>query len=146
MAAETTAPHAAAAPLASDDGRIRFAIAGGPQAPERARTWLESRVTWLADDALKQLLLLTSELVNNAVRHGGAGKDELIGVAVWSTRDGVGVEISDAGPGFTPGERHDPLDEPGGWGLVLVERMAERWGVVRDRRTRVWFELTATAG
>ncbi len=146
MAAETTAPYAAAAPLASDDGRIRFAIAGGPQAPERARAWLESRVTWLADDALKQLLLLASELVNNAVRHGGAGKDELIGVAVWSTRDGVGVEISDAGPGFTPSDRHDPLDEPGGWGLVLVERMAERWGVVRDRRTRVWFELTATAG
>lgn len=146
MAAQTTTAPRAAAPLASGDGRIRFAIAGGPQAPERARAWIESRVSWLPADARQQLLLLSSELVNNAVRHGGADKGELIGVALWPTGHGVGVEVSDAGPGFTPGEREDPLDVPGGWGLVLVERMAERWGVVRDRRTRVWFELAAEAG
>jgi anti-sigma regulatory factor (Ser/Thr protein kinase) len=147
MAAETsTAPNAATAPLSSGDQRIRFAIAGGPQAPERARAWLEHRVAWLSEDARQQLLLLSSELVNNAVRHGGAGKGELIGVAIWATRDGVGVEVSDAGPGFTPHTRQARIDEPGGWGLVLVERMAARWGVVRDRRTRVWFELAAQAG
>jgi two-component sensor histidine kinase len=129
--------------LASDDSRIRFAIAGGPQAPERARAWIESRVRWLPGSVRTQVLLLTSELVNNAVRHGGADKGELIGVAVWPTTDGIAVEVSDAGPGFTPHERDEPLDEPGGWGLVLVERMAERWGVVRDGRTRVWFELAA---
>ncbi len=143
MAAQTTtAPHATP-PLASGDGRIRFAIAGGPQAPERARAWIESRVPWLPKEARTQVLLLSSELVNNAVRHGGANKGELIGVALWPTSQGIGVEVSDAGPGFAPHERDEPLDEPGGWGLVLVERMAERWGVVRDGRTRVWFELAA---
>jgi two-component sensor histidine kinase len=139
-----TAPSAQSL-LATADARIRFAIAGGPKAPERARTWLQSRVTWLPEEAHKQLMLLASELVTNAVRHGGAGEGERIGVAVWATDGGVGVEVSDAGPGFTPAGRADALEEPGGWGLVLVEKMSERWGVVRDQRTHVWFELSAAA-
>lgn len=131
--------------LASADARIRFAISGGPHAPERARTWLQDRVTWLPEESHKQLMLLASELVTNAVRHGGAGEDERIGVAVWATDGGVGVEVTDTGPGFTPAGRTDPLEDPGGWGLVLVERMSARWGVVRDKRTHVWFELSAGA-
>jgi hypothetical protein len=38
------------------------------------------------------------------------------------------------------------MDDPGGWGLVLVERIAASWGVERNERaerTRVWFELAA---
>lgn len=128
--------------LASTDARVRFAIPGGPHAPERARTRLQNHVTWLADDVQKQLLLLTSELVTNAVRHGGSAETDRIGMAVWATEDGVGVEVTDAGAGFTPSGRVDPVDEPGGWGLVLVESMSDRWGVVRDQRTHVWFELS----
>lgn len=139
-----TAPSAQSL-LASSDARIRYAVAGGPQAPERARTWLQSRVPWLPEESRKQLLLLTSELVTNAVRHGGAGEGERIGVAVWATESGVGVEVTDAGPGFTPTGRNDPIEDPGGWGLVLVESMSDRWGVVRDQRTHVWFELSAAA-
>lgn len=102
-------------------------------------------MTWLPEEAHKQVMLLASELVTNAVRHGGAGEGERIGVAVWATDGGVGVEVTDGGPGFTPAGRADPLDEPGGWGLVLVEKMSDRWGVVRDQRTHVWFELSAPA-
>ncbi len=129
--------------LASMDARVRFAIPGGPQAPERARHRLQSHVTWLPEAAQKQLLLLTSELVTNAVRHGGSEESDRIGMAVWATNDGVGVEVTDAGPGFTPGQREEDVEEPGGWGLVLVESMSDRWGVVRDQRTHVWFELSA---
>jgi anti-sigma regulatory factor (Ser/Thr protein kinase) len=142
------APRIQTAPqplLATADARIRFAIAGGPQAPERARTWLQNRVTWLPEESHKQLMLLASELVTNAVRHGGAGEGERIGVAVWATGGGAGVEVTDTGPGFTPTGRSDPLEEPGGWGLVLVEKMSERWGVVRDQRTHVWFELSTAS-
>jgi anti-sigma regulatory factor (Ser/Thr protein kinase) len=131
--------------LASGDGRIRLVVGGGPQAPERVRAWLQRSVQWLPEETHKQLLLLGSELVNNAVRHGGADEHERIGVAIWATADGVGMEVSDTGLGFAPGGRVEPIDEPGGWGLVLVESMSARWGVVRDRRTRVWFELEAAA-
>jgi anti-sigma regulatory factor (Ser/Thr protein kinase) len=141
----STASHAPAQ-LASPDRRLRVALRGGPLAAERARAWLGERVPWLGENERGQLLLLCTELVNNAVRHGGASEGELIGIAVWPTDVGVGVEVSDAGPGFTPAKRREPLDEPGGWGLVLVDRLAERWGVRRDGRTRVWFELAAEAG
>ena len=40
-----------------------------------------------------------------------------------------------------PAGRTRDFDEPGGWGLVLVERIAASWGVERAERTRVWFEL-----
>jgi hypothetical protein len=33
-------------------------------------------------------------------------------------------------------------DEPdGGWGLMLVGALADRWGVSAGERTCVWFEL-----
>ena len=41
-------------------------------------------------------------------------------------------------------ELEPPPDDPlraSGWGLVLVEELADRWGVDHDPRTRVWFEM-----
>jgi hypothetical protein len=33
-------------------------------------------------------------------------------------------------------------DENTGWGLYLVQRLADRWGVKQDGRSkRIWFEL-----
>ena len=51
------------------------------------------------------------------------------------------VEVSDGGGGFEPHARTRPRDEPGGWGLHLVDSLADRWGVETGRRTRVWFEI-----
>jgi hypothetical protein len=48
------------------------------------------------------------------------------------------VAVTDA-PG--PFERAGP-EEIGGWGLVMVERVADRWGIVSsDRPDQVRFEL-----
>ena len=105
--------------------RLRIAIAGGTRAPERARSWIESAASWLPAELESTLLLLTCELVNNAVRHVGASEEEVI-------------ELE-----HTP--RDQPIDEVGGWGLVLIESMAESWGVEHEDRTRVWFELAPQA-
>ena len=125
--------------------RRRLVMAGGTQAPERARAWLRNVARWLDREVEQTLALLISELVNNAVRHGGAGDAELIELELRATADGVGVEVTDPGPGFAPRRRECPLEEPGGWGLVLVDQMTDRWGVTHDGRTHVWFELRATA-
>ena len=114
--------------------QLSIAVAGGPRAPERARAWL-------GEDNERALELLLSELVNNAVRHGGACDGELIELELRAVEGGVAVRVSDPGPGFAPMERDKSIDEPGGWGLVLVDQMSERWGVVHDGRTHVWFEL-----
>jgi two-component sensor histidine kinase len=126
--------------------RLRIAIAGGSRAPERARSWIESAASWLPPELESTLLLLTCELVNNAVRHGGAAEDEIIELELSALEGGrVRVQVSDPGVGFEHTPRDQPLDEVGGWGLVLIESMAESWGVDQDERTRVWFELAPPA-
>jgi anti-sigma regulatory factor (Ser/Thr protein kinase) len=130
-------------PLDGSRRRLRLAIAGGARAPERARAWLQTAARSLSEELERTLLLLTCELVNNSVRHGNAGEDELIEIELWASDGAVAVQVSDSGPGFAPAARDRPLEEPGGWGLVLIDRMAVRWGVAHDGRTRVWFELAA---
>ncbi len=47
-----------------------------------------------------------------------------------------------AGPASTPATVGTGGDAEGGRGLMIVEALADRWGVSRDARTRVWFELS----
>jgi anti-sigma regulatory factor (Ser/Thr protein kinase) len=120
---------------------LRLRVAGGPFAPARARAWLQSGAGWLPKELEANLLLLVSELVNNSVLHGRAGEQDVIEIEVHATPGGVLAQVSDTGPGFVPQERRGETDEPGGWGLVLVEQLAQRWGVDSNERTSVWFEL-----
>lgn len=138
----TSALHLRQTPVEAPRKRLRIAIAGGPRAPERARSWIESAASWLPSELESTLLLLTCELVNNAVRHGGASEDEVVELELGALEGGtVRVRVSDPGGGFEHLPRDRPLEEEGGWGLVLIETMAERWGVEYDERTHVWFEL-----
>jgi anti-sigma regulatory factor (Ser/Thr protein kinase) len=121
----------------------RLRTAGGPRAPERVRAWLQATTEWLPHELETNLVLLTCELVNNSVLHGEAGEEDVIEVELRTTRTGLRAQVTDPGTGFAPAGRGRELDEPGGWGLVLVERLAASWGVERDERTRVWFELAA---
>jgi anti-sigma regulatory factor (Ser/Thr protein kinase) len=52
----------------------------------------------------------------------------------------VRVEVVDQGDGFVPLARDRPTNEPGGWGLHLVEALADRGGVY-EGSTHVWFEI-----
>jgi anti-sigma regulatory factor (Ser/Thr protein kinase) len=118
---------------------------GGPRAPERVRSWLHDTVAWLPDELEAALLLLTSELVNNSVVHGHASEADVIEIELSVSANCLRAQVTDPGGGFAPAGRGRELDEPGGWGLVLVERMAQSWGVEGDDSTRVWFELAAAA-
>jgi anti-sigma regulatory factor (Ser/Thr protein kinase) len=135
------APRLQSTPILGASKTLRLSIAGGPRAPERARAWLQSVADWLPQEVERNLLLLTCELVNNSVLHGQASETDMIEIELRRTDTGVRAEVSDPGPGFAPKERDRGLDEPGGWGLVLVQSIAKRWGVERDGGTRVWFEL-----
>lgn len=142
MAYSTTQALNIQPPVGTPRKRLRIAIAGGSRAPERARSWIESAASWLPRELESTLLLLTCELVNNAVRHGGAAEDQVIELELSALEGGrVRVQVSDPGVGFEHSPRDAPLDEEGGWGLVLIESMAESWGVEQEDRTRVWFEL-----
>jgi anti-sigma regulatory factor (Ser/Thr protein kinase) len=122
------------------DEMLEVTLAGGRDAPRRARVALLGLNGSLA--ALRQpVSLLVSELVTNAVRHGGAGLDRTLCLKLDSTPKCVRVEVMDDGPGFQPpaAGAETPLSE--GFGLSLVDQIADRWGVELSDGATVWFEI-----
>ncbi|MDX6698193.1 MAG: serine/threonine-protein kinase RsbW [Solirubrobacteraceae bacterium] len=113
----------------------------GPDAPGAAREILDATLAQRLDpEALSELRLVVSELVTNAVLHGPRGHGD-IELVVDVAGDVARVEVADGGQGFTPpGGPPEPADV-GGWGLVVVDRLASRWGVQGGRFTRVWAEV-----
>ena len=85
-----------------------------------------------------------TELVTNAVRHGGAATDRPLQVEFRRQADRIRVEVMDPGTDFEPPAPPTSGNASGGWGLFLVDQIAERWGVSpAPAGTCVWFELPA---
>jgi anti-sigma regulatory factor (Ser/Thr protein kinase) len=121
--------------------RLHMQLKAGPQAASEGRHALDQLDASLAPDQLSELRLLVTELVTNSVRHG-TQRDDWITLDVEVCVDGIRVVVTDRGPGFEPSSPPRPHpDRPGGWGLCLVDRLADRWGVVTNGATAVWFEL-----
>ncbi|MGW7020667.1 ATP-binding protein [Streptomyces decoyicus] len=86
-------------------------------------------VEWGVVERVEAVLLCVSELTTNALRHGvppGRGFQ----LYVWPPAGGVlRLEVHDSGDGW-PRVRTaaGPVDE-GGRGLLLVEALADKWGV-----------------
>lgn len=114
--------------------------------PSRPATFAEARrfVREMAGAAvsrevLDDALLLTSELVTNAVRHGSP--EDPIELTVSVDDRTLRISVRDRGPGFDPNEP-GVRSEGGGWGLDLVRRLSSRWGVDRGGTgTDVWFQI-----
>ncbi|MGH2770554.1 MAG: ATP-binding protein, partial [Actinomycetota bacterium] len=58
-----------------------------------------------------------------------------------SSSGGLRAEVVDSGCGFDPLLSPLSRDQEYGWGLHLVDRIADRWGVDRGDQTTVWFEI-----
>jgi signal transduction histidine kinase len=121
------------------EDRLTLRLDRGPDAAARARRGLSRLRSDLDAPLMETLRLLVTELVTNSVKHTGAPTVDLT-VRVGSST--VMTEVSDAGPGFDPEKTGSPSHDHTGWGLFLVERLAERWGVHKNGgATKVWFEL-----
>ena len=108
-----------------------------PGAPGLARRLISETFDGTLDGGeLDRAMLLVSELVTNAVRHG-RGKITLKGSL---DQDRLLVEVIDEGSGFERVVRDSEFDEVGGWGLGIVDAEASRWGV-HEGTTHVWFEI-----
>ena len=90
----------------------------------------------LPEQVVERVLLVSSELVTNAFKHGD-GKIEL---RLSLLADRVRVEVIDEGHCQAPAVREHSGDETGGWGLKIVERVALQWGVF-EGTTHVWADL-----
>jgi anti-sigma regulatory factor (Ser/Thr protein kinase) len=122
----------------AEDG-LSLRLDRGPEAAAKARRGLANLRGDLDPPLMETLRLLVTELVTNSVRHTGAST---VVLNVLVGKRAVLTEVTDAGPGFDPSETGTPGPDHTGWGLFLVQRLAERWGVTRNGHgTKVWFEL-----
>jgi anti-sigma regulatory factor (Ser/Thr protein kinase) len=114
-------------------------LGSGPQAAADARRAIAKLRADLDPPLMETLRLLVTELVTNSVRHTAA---DSVSLKVAIGRSVVLTEVSDTGPGFDPECVEHAGDEDTGWGLFLVQRLAQSWGVKHDGPSkRVWFEL-----
>ena len=127
----------------NDPAQLDLIVDAAPTAAREARRAVARRGL-VSSGVEPTLLLLVSELVSNSVRHAGLSDDERIRLRARCDEACAYVEVCDAGSsGRVPAKRpHADALEPGGLGLVLVDEMADRWGVAcNDDETCVWFEL-----
>ncbi|MET9952760.1 ATP-binding protein [Streptomyces sp. NPDC006339] len=89
----------------------------------------------VADDAV----LIVSELVTNAILHGGLGTREPVGLRIEHTGNELLIEVTD-GNSQRAQVKAVESTETGGRGLLLVTRLACEWGTRNKNRT-TWARL-----
>ncbi len=119
--------------------RAAMELDDGPDLPWRARQFVRRHLEqWsVSDECVDTVLLLTSEVITNALCHAAPPLD----LALTHGAFGVNVDVSDSS--LAPPEVGRPdFDHEGGRGLWLVETLSTAWGhVMTDERKSVWFTL-----
>jgi anti-sigma regulatory factor (Ser/Thr protein kinase) len=97
------------------------------------------------------LRLMVSELVTNCVRHAHLAPSQRIELVIFELTAGIRVEVKDPGGGYQAATKalgeprgRPGSDEPlpqGGFGLMVIAALADRYGVRQDQGTVVWFEV-----
>ena len=144
-AAETDVPDAIL--------KLDLWFTAAPHSAGAARSTLEVLADHVDGGFLQDARLLVTELVTNSVRHAGVGSESAVGLALRLTPDCLRVAVSDPGQGFRPEVVEPSVEQEGGRGLFIVDRLADRWGVgdsplrppgregAAEKATVVWFEL-----
>ena len=118
---------------------VSIALGRSPEAAALARRAIADLRADLDPPLMETLRLLVTELVTNSVRHTAA---DFVTLKVAVGKAAVLTEVADTGPGFSPECVEQAGAEDTGWGLFLVQRLANTWGVKHDGPAkRVWFEL-----
>ncbi len=120
--------------------RLEQELLPEPQSASSAREFLRQALSGLRSDrqdVLDTALLVVSELVANAVRHGRPP----VTLAVTLDEGRVLLEVGDQDSGV-PTVRDPGWESLGGRGLLLVDAMAASWGVRPHGVGKVvWAEL-----
>lgn len=107
--------------------------------PRAARAFLsDALVAWDQERHADTAALLVSELVTNAIVHGQSD----VRLRVTMLESTIRVEVNDHSADVPQLVASSP-SEPGGYGLPLVNSLADEWGyeLVDGDGKRVWFEL-----
>ena len=118
------------------------ALAVHPSSARRARRVVRSFLHGSAPAVVDTAELLVSELVTNAVRHADHHEcSSTVGLRIAVDERRVRLEVSDDDPAI-PEVQHPNVDVPSGRGMLIIERLASRWGCFRAGGGKVvWLEL-----
>jgi anti-sigma regulatory factor (Ser/Thr protein kinase) len=123
---------------------VQVVLLPEPRSASSARDFIRRCFSeWRAgqEAGLDTALLVVTELVTNAVRHGRS----TVTLAVTVNDERVLLEVQDESTGV-PTVRHPGWQSLGGRGLLLVDAMATSWGVRATPAGKVvWAELPAPA-
>src|SRR5438094_491072 len=97
------------------------------------------------EDAVENAKLVLTELMANEIKHGRYDQTEPLLCRVERTKSSLRIEVSHSGPPFElPAAPVHPALElrESGWGLALISRLSDRWGLSDDEGERqVWAEI-----
>ncbi|MFF7122588.1 SpoIIE family protein phosphatase [Streptomyces sp. NPDC008240] len=125
-------------------GRLRQHVApGDPEALSHARHMICAAVrSWGARDRADEIELVAGELITNALMHTEGSAIVTLRVLEGSGRR-LRVEVEDSSSAL-PRRRDAGVDGVSGRGLLLVDRLADVWGVeARGGGKCVWCEFLA---
>jgi anti-sigma regulatory factor (Ser/Thr protein kinase) len=129
---------------AAEDPAIRRSFGPDTGAGAEARRELECLRSRVDDDLVERCKLVATELLTNSVRHAGLDGGQEIELEVRVLPGVVRIEVTDPGRGFDDAAVEVPTPghpAAGGWGLWIVNEVADRWGVEIGRATRIWSEF-----
>jgi anti-sigma regulatory factor (Ser/Thr protein kinase) len=124
----------------------RFELRGGENAPRTARGAFDSLDGQIAPALQDDVRLLVSELVANSVLHAGVGPDDSLTLVLSVSEERLRVEVHEPDHAFRPSFPALRELSGSGNGLLIVERVADRWGITRETSTCVWFEIDHPGG
>ena len=124
-------------------------LAAGPAAAAEARRRVRVAIrSWRVPVDLDAALLLTSELVTNAVRHEAGQRAQAVVLAIACSRGRLRVDVHDTSRSL-PAVAEVPADAYAetGRGLLLVETLSDEWGFYRTPAGKaVYFTLAFETG
>lgn len=111
----------------------------------RGRIGAELGQAGLSAAAVADAVLVTSELLSNAILHARPLPDACIRVSWILSATAVEIIVSDGGSATRPRASRPSLSSIGGRGLGIVEHLCSSWGVRADERgTTVWAVVPAS--
>ena len=120
---------------------VQAGLPATPAAVQQARqATREALATWQLTGLQETAALIVSELVTNAIRHASVGGAE-VGLRLEATGSWLRIEVHDTDP-RPPQPRIPVAFDEGGFGFVIVEALADKWGSCQSEDGKaVWAEL-----
>ena len=102
-------------------------------------------------EVVQNAQLVLTELLANEIKHGRYAAGDPLVCTVKQRTSTLRIEVRHSGPSFEMPK--EPVPAPAsfaqratGWGLALITRLADRWGVSDVRGARqVWAEIDLSA-